>query len=72
VEGLTGGEIAPVRCPGRSGKSQWSHRGADHCQRWPELAGPRAQAGSSSAVRISACSRRDSPIGWLERLDQVT
>jgi hypothetical protein len=45
AKGLTGGEIAPVRCPGRLGKSRWSRRGADHRQRWPELAGPRALAG---------------------------
>jgi hypothetical protein len=43
--GLTGGDLAPVRCPGRSGRLQRSHRGAGRCRRWLESAGPRAQAG---------------------------
>jgi hypothetical protein len=43
--GLTGGEIAPVRCPGKSGRLRLSLRGTDRRRRWPELVGPRAQAG---------------------------
>jgi hypothetical protein len=43
--GLTGGDLAPVRCPRRSGRLQWSRRGAGQRRRWPESADPRAQAG---------------------------
>jgi hypothetical protein len=45
AERLTGGEIAPVRCPGRSGKLRRSHRGTGRRQRWSKSGGPRAQAG---------------------------
>jgi hypothetical protein len=45
AKGLTGGEIAPVRRTGRSGKSRWSRRCADCRRRWTELAGPCEQAG---------------------------
>jgi hypothetical protein len=43
--GLTGGEIALVKCPGRSGRLRQSRRGTGQRRRWPELVGPRAQAG---------------------------
>jgi hypothetical protein len=42
--GLTGGDLAPVRCPGMSRRLRWSRRGAGRRQRWPESAGPCAQA----------------------------
>jgi hypothetical protein len=45
VVGLTGGDLAPVRCPGRSGRLQRSRRGTGRRWRWQELVGPRAQAG---------------------------
>jgi hypothetical protein len=45
AEGLSGGEIALVRCPGRSGRLRWSRRGMGQRRRWSEMAGPRAQAG---------------------------
>jgi hypothetical protein len=72
AEGLTGGEMAPMRGLGRSGRLRWSRRGTGRRRRWSESAGPRAQAGSSSAASAPACSRRDSSIGWLGRLHQVT
>jgi hypothetical protein len=45
AEGLTGGEIAPVRRPGRSGRLRRSRRGTGRRRRWSESAGPRVQAG---------------------------
>jgi hypothetical protein len=45
AEGLTGGEIAPVKCPGRLGRLRRSRRGTVRCRRWSESAGPHAQAG---------------------------
>jgi hypothetical protein len=45
TEGLTGGEIAPVRRPGRSGRLQQLRRGTGQRQRWLKSAGPGAQAG---------------------------
>jgi hypothetical protein len=70
--GLTGGEIAPVRCPGKSGRLRRSLRGTGRRRRWPELVGSCAQAGSSSAGSDPACSRWDGSIGWLRKLYQVT
>jgi hypothetical protein len=67
--GLTDGDLAPVRCPGRSGRLRWSRRGAGRRRRWPVLVRRR---GSLSASSFSACSRRDSSIGWLGELYQVT
>jgi hypothetical protein len=43
--GLTCGDLAQVRCPGRSGRLRRSRRGAGRRRRWSESAGPRAQAG---------------------------
>jgi hypothetical protein len=43
--GLTGGDLASVRCPVRSGRLRRSRRGTGRRQRWRELVGPRAQAG---------------------------
>jgi hypothetical protein len=45
VAGLTGGDLAPVRCPGRSRRLRRSRRGVGRRQRSPESAGPRAHAG---------------------------
>jgi hypothetical protein len=69
--GLTSGELAPVSCPGRSGRLRRSRRGMGRRRRWPELVCPRAHGGSSSAASVPACSRRDSSIGWLGKLYQL-
>jgi hypothetical protein len=45
AEGLTGGEIALVRRPGRVGRLLRSRRGTGRRQRWSESASSRAQAG---------------------------
>jgi hypothetical protein len=45
AEALTGDEIAPMRCPGRSGRLRRSRRGTGRRRRWLESASPRAQAG---------------------------
>jgi hypothetical protein len=45
VEGLTGGEIAPVKWSRTQGRSQGSQRCAGRRRGWSDLAGPRAQAG---------------------------
>jgi hypothetical protein len=45
VVGPTGGDLSLVRCPGRSGRLRRSRRGAGQRRRWPESAGPCAQAG---------------------------
>jgi hypothetical protein len=42
---LTGGDLALVRCPARSGRLRRSRRGVGQRQRWLESAGPHAQAG---------------------------
>jgi hypothetical protein len=43
--GLTSGDLAPLRCLGRSGRLQRSRRGTGRHRRWSESAGPRLQAG---------------------------
>jgi hypothetical protein len=45
VARLTGGDLASVRCPGRSGRLRRSRRCAGRRRRWSESVGPRAQAG---------------------------
>jgi hypothetical protein len=45
AEGLTGGEIALVRRPGRLGRLRRSRQGTGRCRRWSGSADPRAQAG---------------------------
>jgi hypothetical protein len=45
AEGLTAGEIAPVRRLVRPGRLRRSRRGTGRRRRWSESAGPRAQAG---------------------------
>jgi hypothetical protein len=69
---LTGGDLAPVRCPGRSGRLRRSRRCVGWRRRWPESVGPRAKAGELVGASVPACSRRNSSIGWLGELYQVT
>jgi hypothetical protein len=64
VVGLTDGEIAPVRCPGMSGRLRRSCRGTGRCRRSQELVSPRAQAGEFVGGEWAGLLTA----GWFNRL----
>jgi hypothetical protein len=64
VVGLTSGEIALMKCPGRSGRLRRSRRGTGRRQRWSELVDPRAQAGEFIGGERSGVLTA----GWFNRL----
>ena len=57
AEGLTGGEVAPVRGRARSGGLWRSRRGADRRRWWSEEVGPRSEAGELSGGEESGLTR---------------
>jgi hypothetical protein len=69
---LTGGDLALMRCPERSRRLRWSNRCVGQRRRWPESVGPRAQAGEFVGGECSGLLTRNSSIGWLGEIYQVT
>jgi hypothetical protein len=57
AEGLTGGEVAPVRGRVRSGSLWRSRRGTDRRLRWSKEVGPRTQAGELVSGEESGLTR---------------